>query len=139
ALLDDRNLTLDDTVGPPAYLLSLETAAYTDSVPQGTYPVQVAVTDGPADPADVSGAHTIEFEVNEGPEQEVDKDDLEAAIEDANTYDSEDYTEESFAQLETALEEAEQVMSDEDATQDEVDAARSEEHTSELQSRFDLV
>src|SRR5699024_9675198 len=59
------------------------------------------------------------------PEPEVDTAELEALIEEAEGYVGEDYTEDSFAVLAEALEAAEAVVADEDATQDEVEEALS--------------
>ena len=58
-------------------------------------------------------------------EPEVDKAALESAIEDAKRADTEGKTDESVAALNDAIERAEAVLADADATQDEVDAAAS--------------
>src|SRR5699024_9267731 len=64
-LLDEHNLTLNDLDGlsVPSSLLSIYVLADLEGIPEGTYPVQVAVTDGPANPEEVTGAHTIDFVV----------------------------------------------------------------------------
>lgn len=54
---------------------------------------------------------------------DVDKSALEEAIAEAESKSQDDYTEESWADLEEALADAEAVLADENATQDEVDAA----------------
>ena len=56
-------------------------------------------------------------------EQVVDKSELEKAIETAKSKVEKDYTKKSWDAMEAALKIAEQVMADEDATQEEVDAA----------------
>src|SRR5699024_11692444 len=75
----------------------------------------------------IEGLEEVEDPTPE-PEPEVEKSDLENAIATAVDYDAEDYTEPSFAALTAAVETAEAVLENEEATQDEV---RSEEHTSE--------
>ena len=57
------------------------------------------------------------------PEPEIDTSDLEKAIANAKGYNADDYTADSFAALTAALETAETVLSDEEATQDDVDEA----------------
>ena len=56
-------------------------------------------------------------------EQVVDKSELEEAIETAKSKKQKDYTKKSWDAMQAALKIAEQVMADEDATQEEVDAA----------------
>ena len=60
----------------------------------------------------------------ETPQTGVDKTALAAAIAEAEALNEADYTEESWAALQTALADAENVLADNDATQDEVDAAK---------------
>lgn len=57
------------------------------------------------------------------PEPVVDFSKLQAAVENAQSLNAEDYTAESFAAVEAALEQARQVLANPDATQEEVDAA----------------
>src|SRR5699024_3088544 len=57
------------------------------------------------------------------PEPEVDKTDLEAAVSEAETLNEDDYTEDSFEALSSALQEAESVLADEDATEEDVATA----------------
>ncbi len=54
----------------------------------------------------------------------VEKTELETAVAEAQALNEADYTEESWAALQTALADAENVLADNDATQDEVDAAK---------------
>lgn len=54
----------------------------------------------------------------------VDKDDLKTAIVAAKELDESSYTEESYAAVEAAIREAERVVADESATQDDVEAAK---------------
>lgn len=62
--------------------------------------------------------------LTEKPEEPVvDKEELESKIEEAQSLNEEDYTEETWLVLENALENAIQVLEDEDATQEEVDIA----------------
>lgn len=53
----------------------------------------------------------------------VDKADLESAVEEAEALDAEDYTDETYAAVAEALENATSVLADEDATQEDVDEA----------------
>lgn len=63
-------------------------------------------------------------EKSEAPtEESVDKTQLEKAVKDAKSKDKKDYTKKSFDAMKAALKVAEKVLSDEDATQEEVDAA----------------
>src|SRR5699024_11275337 len=66
------------------------------------------------------------------PEPEVDTAELEALVNEANSYDAEDYTEETCDALTEAISSAEAVLANEEATQDDVDAA-----VAELQSAID--
>src|SRR5699024_513963 len=68
------------------------------------------------------------------PEPEVDKDALENLINEANEIDEDAYTEDSFAALTETIAESEEVLADEDATQDEVDNA-----TNSLQDEIDAL
>src|SRR5690625_1364065 len=73
--------------------------------------------------AAIDGLEKISEPTPEPEEPEVDKDELEALVEEAKGYDEDDYTEKSFATLSAALGDAEDVLSDEDATQEDVDNA----------------
>ncbi len=57
------------------------------------------------------------------PEVEVDKDELEDAIDEAGDVKEDDYTEDSYKELKDAVKAAEKILDDEDATQKEVDKA----------------
>src|SRR5690625_8005369 len=69
------------------------------------------------------GLEKISASTRASEEPEVDKDELEALVEEAKGYDKDDYTEESFATLSAVLGDAKDVLSDEDATQEDVDNA----------------
>lgn len=71
----------------------------------------------------IDGLEEAVAEPTPEPEPEVEKDELETVLDDAEGYNPDDYTEESFATLTAAIEDAEAVLADEDATQEEVDAA----------------
>src|SRR5699024_10493840 len=55
---------------------------------------------------------------------QINKDEIQSAIANAEKYDSKDYTEESFSNLSQALSNARSVMSNEEATQQQVDEAK---------------
>src|SRR5699024_2250484 len=57
------------------------------------------------------------------PDPEVEKNDLQALVDNVKGYDANDYTKESFAAFSEALAAAEDVLGNEEATQEEVDAA----------------
>lgn len=100
----------------------------------GTYEFKTAIVRGSAvDLDNVGNAYSVNLEVDysedgeypepEPEEPEVDTGALESLVEEANTYDANDYTDESFEALTTALTGAEVVLGNDEATQDEVDAA----------------
>ncbi len=96
----------------------------------GTYEFKSALVRGSSvDLDNVANAYTenlvIDYSTDPEPEPEVDTDQLAALIAEANTYDAEDYSDESFAALTLAITDAEEVLANEDATQDDVDAASS--------------
>ena len=67
-------------------------------------------------------AGLVEVDEPEEPE-EVDTSDLEELVEEANGFDAEDYTEESFAALTAAIVVAEEILADEEATEEQVNNA----------------
>lgn len=96
----------------------------------GTYEFKSAIVRGKSIDLDtVSNAYSENLVVDYStdpepdPEPEVDKSDLEAALADVEDYDSEDYTEESYATLTSAIEAAEGVLANEEATQEDVNNA----------------
>lgn len=94
----------------------------------GTYEFKTAIVRGKSvDLDDVANAYSILLEVDYStdpePEPEVDTSKLEALLAEASSYDADEYTEESYAALTSAVTEAEEVLADEDATQEDVDEA----------------
>ncbi|WP_170226668.1 FIVAR domain-containing protein, partial [Cerasibacillus quisquiliarum] len=99
----------------------------------GTYEFKTAIVRGKSVDLDqVSNAYSIDlvvdYSTDPDPEPEpedpvVDKSELEALVDAAQGFDADDYTEESFAALTAALEDAQAVLNNEDATQEEVDVA----------------
>lgn len=75
------------------------------------------------EPAPAPGPDSNESEVTPPPAPVVNTEGLASAIEKAKEYTSDGYTEDSFAALSSALNDAEKVLGNKDATQDEVNAA----------------
>lgn len=94
----------------------------------GTYEFKSAIVRGESvDLDNVSNAHSenlvVDYSTDPDPEPEVNKSELGDLAEEAASYRSEDYTEESFGVLIAALADADVVLANENATQAEVDAA----------------
>src|SRR5699024_8916364 len=109
---------------------------YDDMLDNGTYEFKSAIVrDDSVDLNNVSGAisETLEVDYNHehdpDPEPDVDTSALEKLVEEVNGYSEDDYTEDSFSALSDAIEEAENVLEDEDADQDAVDNALDELNT----------
>lgn len=99
-----------------------------DLLNNGSYTFKTAIVRGDSINLDnVSNAYeeVLEIDYSKDPEPGIDKNALTSLIDEAKAYAKEDYTEESYASLTEALTAAEEVVSNDDATQEEVDSALS--------------
>lgn len=98
----------------------------------GTYEFKTALIHGPAiDLDNLTDAYSLNLEIDYStdpepepePEPEVDKSELQELVDDTALLDEEAYTEESFEAVTEAVASAEEVLANEDATQEDVDDA----------------